>query len=112
MVEKVTSFGFKYGDDPQRKPGVVVIDVREMFKNPYHDRRLRYKNGQNPEVQADIRKTPNFAHKVDGIKEACSVPGVKEVYIGCTGGHHRSVYLAEILGEYFSCPVVHRDITR
>ncbi len=90
-------------------PGVVVIDVRNLFRNPFHDRRLRPLRGTHPDVQADIRKTPDFVAKFEHVKARILVPGTEIAYIGCQGGHHRSVYLAEILGQQLGVPVEHRD---
>ena len=109
-LKKIISFGFRHeGGGPNVIPGVVVIDVRKAFRNPYHDKKLRKFRGTDAAVQADIRKTPAFTAKYDHLKEAVSAPGVEVAYIGCTGGHHRSVFLAELLGKELGVEVEHRD---
>lgn len=110
-LKKIISFGFRHeGGGPNTGiPGVIVVDIRQMFRNPYHDRRLRKKRGTDPEVQKDILKTPNFHAKYAHLKEQVTVPGTEVAYIGCTGGHHRSVFLAEKLGRELGVPVEHRD---
>lgn len=111
-LKKIVSFGFKHNGEPSPVPGVVVVDIRRTFRNPYHDRRLRQKTGQDPEVQADIAKTPNFKAKVAYLKDEVTSPGVEEAWIGCTGGHHRSVFLAELLAKELGVQVIHRDVDK
>lgn len=112
-LKKIVSFGFRHqGGGPNVIPGVVVVDVRKMFRNPYHDPRLRKYRGLDQAVQEDIRKTPDFAAKVEYVKEKITVPGTEIAYIGCTGGHHRSVFIAELLGRELGVPVEHRDIEK
>jgi UPF0042 nucleotide-binding protein len=111
-LKKIISFGFKYEGEPPSPAGVLVVDIRQMFRNPYHDRKLRYKRGTDQEVQDDVMKTPNFQAKYDYLKEEVTTPGVEEAWIGCTGGRHRSVFLAERLGKELGVLVEHRDIDR
>ena len=111
MVKKIVSFGFKH-DEPQSIPGLMVVDVRQMFRNPYRNMSLRYKLGTDPEVQSEILKTPNFKAKYDHLKAMVQVPGTDEVWIGCHGGRHRSVFLAEKLGQELNVPVEHRDVAK
>lgn len=112
MLKRLISFGYKYGDDPPESPGTVVVDVRQMFRNPFRDRKLRYKRGTDPEVQADVMKTPNFYAKFNHLRDTVTAPGTEVAYIGCTGGRHRSVFLVQKLGEQLGIPVEHRDIAK
>jgi RNase adapter protein RapZ len=112
-LQKIVSFGFRHeGGGPNVTAGVVVIDIRKLFKNPYHDRKLRQLKGTDTAVQKDIEKTPDFDVKYEHLKEQVSVPGIEIVYIGCTGGKHRSVYLVEKLGKELGVPVEHRDLDK
>jgi len=110
-IQRVISFGFKHPNPPEESiPGTVVVDVRSLFRNPYRDQTLRPKNGLDPAVVAFVLKDPNFASKYAYLKAQATVPGTDTVYIGCTGGRHRSVVLAERLGHELGVPVIHRDI--
>jgi len=111
VLKKIVSFGFRH-DSPPVEPGTVLVDVRTMFRNPYYNRNLRHKRGTDPEVQRDILKTPDFHVKYQYVKEQVTQPGTEVAYIGCTGGQHRSVFLAERLGQDLGVPVEHRDIGR
>jgi UPF0042 nucleotide-binding protein len=103
------SFGYKHGVPPKHTDHVVV-DVRRMFRNPYVDSRLRVQSGLDREVQAYIESTPNFMPLYEYVKEQVTVPGVRVAYIGCIGGKHRSVFLAERLAKELGVKVEHRDL--
>jgi UPF0042 nucleotide-binding protein len=105
----LVSFGYRHGP-PSSTPGTHVLDVRPLLRNPYHDRRLRRLNGLHPEVQADIHETADFAAVYAGIKARVQETTAATVYIGCTGGHHRSVYVAHRLGHELGVAVEHRDL--
>jgi UPF0042 nucleotide-binding protein len=111
-LKKIISFGFRHEWPPEAAPGVVIVDVRQLFKNPHHNRKLRYLRGTDLAVQEDIRQTRNFWAKYAHLKERVSSPGTEVAFIGCTGGKHRSVYLAVELGRELGVPVEHRDIDR
>ena len=109
MLTKIVSFGYKHGT-PVDGSNTVIIDIRGMFNNPYHDKSLRGLTGKNSEVQYAVMKTPNFDALYQYLMHKISVPGVAVAYVGCTGGKHRSVFLAESLGSTLSVPVEHRDL--
>ena len=118
----VLSFGFKYG--PPRDAD-MIIDVR-FLPNPHWVEDLRPLPGTHERVREYVHQQPAYGEFVRRLEELLdvAVPGyVREgksyltVAIGCTGGHHRSVVLAEELGAYFrehGLPVivVHRDLER
>lgn len=108
MASKIISFGFRHGK-PDLNLDEIIFDVRMILRrNPYHDRRLRRLRGDHKDVIKDILKTPRFDKKYAELK--LMVDGCDSVvYLGCTGGHHRSVYLADRLGRELGVPVEHRD---
>ena len=122
MQTSVVSFGFKHG---------VPLDVDLMFDcrflpNPYWDEALRSLSGLDPDVRAyvlDRPETRQFLDQLDGLLATLVPAYMKEgksyltVAMGCTGGRHRSVALAEELSrrlESHGLPttVFHRDVDR
>lgn len=112
MPKKIVSFGFRHEEKPPITPADVVVDVRTMFYNPWRNKKLRNLRGTDPEVQAFVQRTPNFDVRYAHVREQVLSPGTEVAYIGCSGGKHRSVFLAEKLGRELGVPVEHRDISR
>lgn len=113
MPKQIVSFGFRHGTPTD--PNGIVIDVREMgFKrNPFHDKALRNLRGTDIRVQEDVKKTPDFDNLYDHLKVvARNMPEDSTLWLGCTGGRHRSVTLAILLAKDFNCAVDHRDINK
>lgn len=114
MATILISFGYNKGVPemayPAYDPRALIIDVRPLFgRNPFHNKKLRYLRGTDLAVQQDIMKTPHFAVNYAALKDRVMThPG--PVYLGCTGGHHRSVYLAQRLSEELQIPVSHVHI--
>lgn len=107
MVTELYSFGFKHLKEGTVFPvNALVIDVRKKFNNPFHNKKIRHLRGDNPLVEDDILKTPDFNEKYQSIKQQVEVHK-GPVFIGCTGGHHRSVYLADRLGKELGVVVMH-----
>ena len=115
----ISSFGYKYGV-PQDSS--FVFDVR-LLPNPYYLDELKNLTGQDravkeyllrfPETQNFMNLTKNFLNFV--IPQFLNnVRGQLHISIGCTGGRHRSVAVAEWLYEYYNALfdgvcVIHRD---
>ena len=110
MPTSIYSFGFRhYGGSPDLVPGDLVIDVRRVLpRNPFRDKKLRHLRGDHPEVIADICKTPGLEKSYLTLREKVRTH-CGRVFLGCTGGHHRSVYLANRLGKDLKVPVTHLD---
>jgi UPF0042 nucleotide-binding protein len=100
------SFGYKHGI-----PGDAdfVFDVRSL-PNPFWEHSLRHLTGRDPEVMAYLASHPSVgrmtAALVDFLSErvaefAHANRSYLTIGIGCTGGQHRSVYIAERLAEHF-----------
>lgn len=120
----IMSFGFKHGVPAD---GDLVFDVR-FLPNPYYVPELKHKTGNQKEVQDYVLNSPvshEFLNKlVDMIKFL--IPNYIEegknqlvIGIGCTGGHHRSVTIANELYNQlnssdasYGIRLSHRDIDR
>jgi UPF0042 nucleotide-binding protein len=115
------SFGFKHG--PPREED-LVLDVR-FLPNPHYDAELRGLTGLDPRVVEYIARDGRLAElyeRLDPLLDFLLPQYVEEgkahliVAIGCTGGRHRSVAIAERLGERYrdhpdlEVSVAHRDI--
>lgn len=117
----VMSFGFKYGIPIDAD---LVFDVR-FLPNPHYIDHMRPKTGLDDEVSSYVLKwseTQKFLEKVTELL-AFMLPHYRRegkaqliVAIGCTGGQHRSVALAEYIGRFFEkdykTSITHRDIKR
>lgn len=118
----VLSFGFKYGLPMDAD---LVFDVR-FLSNPYYIARLRDLTGNDAEVKEFIMRQPKAHAFLDHLYEMTDflVPEyVQEgkthltVAIGCTGGKHRSITLANELTRHlqaksFKVVLEHRDVHR
>lgn len=109
MLNKIISFGYIHGN-PQPGPGKAIVDIRKLFRNPHTVWYLKTRTGKDPQVQNFIKDSPNFDSLYSYIKEQITTPGVHNAYIGCYGGRHRSVFIAEKLGQELNVPVEHRDL--
>lgn len=119
----VISFGFKYGIPIDAD---LIFDVR-FLPNPHYIEHLRPNTGLDPEVYDYVMKwneTQEFLVKLVDMLQFLIPQYAKEgksqivVGIGCTGGKHRSVAIAEYLGkalgssETETTRVSHRDADR
>ena len=100
------SFGFKHGVPSDSD---YVFDVR-CLPNPYWDTSLRSFRGTDPEIVSFLQQHPECEQMVNNITTFLEtwLPCFQNsnrtymtVSIGCTGGHHRSVYISEQLADYF-----------
>jgi len=122
MTVQVISFGFKYG-----LPAVadLVMDVR-FLKNPYFVDSLRPLSGKSEKIRSFVLnndQTCLFLHKYFELLDIL-IPQYEHegksyltIAIGCTGGRHRSVVIAEQLREHIassghSVSLTHRDIDK
>ena len=103
------SFGYKQGIPLDAD---FVFDVR-CIPNPYYDPELRPLNGTDTEVIGFLENEPSAVKMLADIRGFIEswLPSFRKdnrayltVAIGCTGGQHRSVYLAERLAEHFRSP--------
>lgn len=109
-ITKVISFGFKRVKDlPVTK--AQIFDVRHL-DNPYSNPQLRESNGLQEDVQEYVRKDTAFESTLTRIMRSYHDEGFPTIAIGCTGGRHRSVVVAEELARRLGVPVEHRDISK
>jgi RNase adapter protein RapZ len=119
----MTSFGYKYGIPIDAD---LIFDCR-FLPNPHYVDHLRPNTGQHPEVYEYVMKWPEtqtFLTKLLDMLHYLIPMYAKEgksqlvVGIGCTGGKHRSVAIAEYLGKMLGSSdteavrVSHRDAER
>lgn len=121
MLLSFVSFGFKSG---LPKEADLVIDVR-FLANPFFVDELRDKDGRDPDVRKFVDETPGAEEFIGHLLTFVEylLPryleegrGYLTVAIGCTGGRHRSVAIAERMSQYFVdrgpvwVQVRHRDL--
>ena len=114
------SFGYRYGLPADAD---LVFDVR-FLKNPYFTESLRDLDGTRKEVAEFVMSdggSREFVERLSGFLRFL-IPKYREegksyltLALGCTGGKHRSVAVADALGKRFSeySPVIrHRDVNK
>ena len=114
------SFGFKSGPPLDAD---FVFDARCVLPNPHYDPQLRNLTGHDAEVVAFLERETQAGLLVEDIQRFLQrwLPrfildqrASLTVAIGCTGGRHRSVYIADQLAERFGSEyqvvVRHRDL--
>lgn len=120
LAVSVVSFGFKHGYPPEAD---IVIDVR-FLPNPYWELELRPLTGLDEPVKRFVlerEETVAFLDRWNALLDTIMPGYVNEgkanltIALGCTGGQHRSVALAEKTGEYlrehgYKALVTHRDV--
>jgi len=101
------SFGFKHGTPVDAD---YIFDVR-CLPNPYWETQLREYSGKDQPVIDFLKKQDEATEMYDDIKNFAEkwIPRIQAAdrtyltfAIGCTGGHHRSVYLIEKLAQHFT----------
>jgi len=122
MSITVVSFGFKYGIPLDAD---MMFDVR-FLPNPFYVESLRRKSGEVAEVGEYIWKWPvtqQFMQKVTDFTDFLVPNYIKEgkshliITIGCTGGMHRSVFIAckiyeDLKKKGYKVNLDHRDIQK
>lgn len=121
MGVNVYSFGFKHGAATDAD---IVMDVR-FLPNPYYEPELRAKTGLDKEVRDYVLErdeTKEFLDKWFSLLDTVMPGYVQEgkqylsIAVGCTGGQHRSVALAQATGHYleqkgYRVTIAHRDLS-
>jgi UPF0042 nucleotide-binding protein len=116
----VTSFSYKFGVPREAD---LVFDAR-FLANPHYHEELRHLSGLDADVGAFIRRDSGFTPFLDGVADVLIplLPRFERegksyltIAIGCTGGRHRSVFVARCLTDRLSADgravhLRHRDI--
>lgn len=122
MLITVISFGFKYSQPYNLD---LLFDVR-FLPNPHFVEELRPKTGMDQEIVEYLQKQPEYEEFYRRLREFTTylLPQYQKemksyltIGIGCTGGRHRSVAIAQRLGEDLereghTVEIVHRDCRR
>ena len=122
MSIAVVSFAYRHG---LPREADLVFDVR-FLRNPHYVDALRPQTGCHPAVQDYVRADPDFPGFDEGLK-AFLLPLLPRyqsegksyltIAFGCTGGRHRSVFLAELIGARlrqhgWSATTLQRELAR
>jgi UPF0042 nucleotide-binding protein len=122
MVIYVTSFGFRHGLPPDCD---LVFDVR-FLPNPNYIPKFKQLTGRNPAVAKYIRSFPQtdeFIERVTDLLTWLAPHYIREgktyltIGFGCTGGHHRSVMIADQIRKNlaaggYQARITHRDAAK
>ena len=118
----INSFGFRHGVPPDSD---LVFDVR-FLPNPNYVPGFKQLSGRHAAVARYIKSYPQTVEFIDRISDLLIylLPHYIEegksyltISIGCTGGHHRSVFIADeirkrLVRASYKASVSHRDLSR
>lgn len=121
MRIEITSFGHNYGV-PEAD---VILDAR-CLENPFWVPELKEKCGLDAEVQDYILGFPEGREFIEQLTDLLSLEArmakrrgldCLRIAVGCTGGRHRSVTVAELLArrfreEQYEITLTHRDLNK
>lgn len=122
MNVQIVSFGHKYGSP---RDVDLLFDVRHL-PNPYFDKKLKELPGTDPKVIKFLDKEPDVNETVERFSDLLKYllplyqregKSYLTIGVGCTGGRHRSVRVANRIGksledENYNVSVVHRDVQK
>ncbi|WP_371781714.1 RapZ C-terminal domain-containing protein [Streptosporangium subroseum] len=122
----VASFGYGHAAAPVAD---LTLDTRRHLRNPHRDPAMRYLTGLDDVVRRHVLDTPGAGNQIkhavafvrDLLADLANLPDVADapprlvaVAVGCVGGRHRSVALAEAIAAQLhahgvAVEVSHRD---
>jgi UPF0042 nucleotide-binding protein len=122
MVVNIVSFGFRYGSPSSAE---LLFDVR-FLPNPYFEKTLRDRSGLDAEVARYVLESEVGAGAFARLRDLCRYllplydregKAYLTIGVGCTGGRHRSVVIAEALAAELcqngrELNIEHRDVGR
>jgi len=119
---QILSFGHRYGNPHDVD---ILFDVRHL-PNPFFDLKLRDKTGEDPAIVRYLKKSDDVRETIDRFADLLEylLPFYRHegksyltIGVGCTGGKHRSVMVANELRKRlkksgYELSVVHRDMQK
>jgi UPF0042 nucleotide-binding protein len=122
LLVQVTSFSFRSG---LPRDADLVFDVR-FLANPYYEPDLKSLTGRDAEIARFIRSDQEFAPFLESLtrllhpllpRYVAEGKSYLTIAVGCTGGRHRSVFVAEELATWLQSQgqrvqILHRDLDR
>ena len=106
MVTRIVSFGFKHGPPAE---GATVIDLRVGVPNPWSVPGLRDSTGLDLPVRRWFCSQGGMRGGLERVKETAERER-GTLWVGCRGGRHRSVFVAQTVGDILGLPVEHREL--
>ena len=110
---RITSFGYLHGDPP---PAHITIDSRDLFRDPHIDPAMRQLTGKDQRVIDNVMTQPRAhwtaLHLADILRGLASQGVDVHLAIGCAGGRHRSVVLADVIASHLGMVAQHRDLDK
>lgn len=115
---KILSFGYKTGIPPLSTSG-KMYDLRKTVRNPWRIEKYRKLTGLNPDVQNFVSKCTGAKIILNQIVNLAVPTGHTMISLGCHGGKHRSVAIAELAAKALkekyptlTVHIEHRDIQK
>lgn len=123
MVVSIMSFSYRQG---LPREADLVFDAR-FLNNPYYEPELKELTGRDAAIQEYVSKDPDFSSFWKDLKGLLTLllprfthegKSYLTVAVGCTGGRHRSVYVAEKLYEWllsekkYTVTLTHRELDK
>lgn len=118
---EVMSFGYGHSDGVPEAH--LIVDMREHFRDPHRDPRMRELTGRDRVVQRKVLSTlgvrPLLRATTRQVQALAAGPsgGAVRVAFGCVGGRHRSAVAAAVLAKLLRrrghlVRLIHRDIDK
>jgi RNase adaptor protein for sRNA GlmZ degradation len=113
----VQSFGFLH-EVPAAPIGALLVDLRTALRNPHDDPQMRYRTGRDDAVRQHVLETQGaFEVIARTTRQALALFEVNDkqfqmarVLVGCQGGRHRSVVVADMVGEALAARGIRTEV--
>lgn len=121
MIVNIESFGYGHAPAPEAD---ITLDTRRRFRNPHADPAMREKTGLDPAVRQHVMDTPGVRDLVCtsadlalALADAGPLDRPVTVAVGCVGGRHRSVAIADAIADRLTRSGIevtlnHRDVDK